>query len=155
MAYNRKEQTFLKDLQNDEKNCTEKYRKAAACACDPTLQGLFTQIQQAEQQHYDTVTGMLDTGKAPAPQPRKASQKGCTCRPQDLRSQADAEGRAQDAFLLADLLATEKYVAGVYNTAVFEFSDEASRQTLSDIQQQEQHHGKQLADYMTANNMYC
>ena len=55
---------------------------------------------------------------------------------------------------LPDLLATEKYVAAVYNTSVFEFCDEKSRQVLSGIQQQEQHHGKQLADYMQANGMY-
>lgn len=42
----------------------------------------------------------------------------------------------------------------MYNTAVVEVCDEKSRQVLSGIQQQEQHHGKQIADYMQANGMY-
>ena len=155
MAYNRKQQSFLKDLQADEKTCAEKYRKAAECCCDPTLKGLFDEIGQAEEGHYNTVTQMLDTGEAPAPKAKKPKAGGCGCEARDLRSRASAAQQQQDGYLLADLLATEKYVAGVYNTAVFEFSDEASRQTLSDIQQQEQHHGKQLADYMMANHMYC
>lgn len=158
MAYNRKEQSFLKDLQNDEKNCAEKYRQASECCCDPTLKGLFDQIQQEEQGHYDTVTQMLDCGCAPREKPAAPCKKGrggCTCSQADLRSKADAAGKARDAYLLADLLATEKYISAGYNTAVFEFTDEASRQTLSGIQQQEQHHGKQLADYMQANGMYC
>ena len=43
----------------------------------------------------------------------------------------------------------------MYITAVFEFSDAKARQVLAAIQQQEQEHGKQLSDYMQANNMYC
>ncbi len=158
MAYNRKEQGFLKDLQHDEQNCAEKYRKAAESACDPTLQQLFSEIAEAETEHYETVTQMLRTGEAPASTTSGSGRKagaGGSKSPEQLRSTADAAGKKQDTYLLADLLSTEKYVAGVYNTAVFEFCDEASRQTLSGIQQQEQHHGKQLADYMMANNMYC
>ena len=158
MAYNRKEQGFLKDLQNDEKTCAEKYRQAAQAACDPVLQQLFSEISEAETDHYNTVTQMLDSGKAPATSAsqtgRKAGSGGSKSASQ-LRSQASATEKRQDAYLLADLLATEKYVSAAYNTAVFEFCDEASRKTLSGIQQQEQHHGKQLADYMMANNMYC
>ena len=108
------------------------------------------QIAKAEQNHYDTVTDML-AGKVPAPaaaQPKAAKEQT------PPRSTATRAGKKQDAYLLADLLATEKYVAGVYNTSVFEFCDEKSRQVLSGIQQQEQHHGKQLADYMQANGMY-
>ena len=74
---------------------------------------------------------------------------------EDLKSSVSRAEKKSDAYLLADLLATEKFVSGVYNTAVFEFGDEKSRQTLSAIQQQEQHHGKEIADYMTANGMYC
>ena len=57
--------------------------------------------------------------------------------------------------LLKDLLATERYIAGVYNVSVFEFSAEQARQVLNDIQTQEQNHGQQLFDYMQANGMYC
>ena len=133
MPMTKKEQSLLKDLQNEEKLCAEKYSKAAEAACDPALKTMLGQIAKAAQNHYDTVTDML----AGPP-----------------RSTATRAGKKQDAYLLADLLATEKYVAAVYNTSVFEFCDEKSRQVLSGIQQQEQHHGKQLADYMQANGMY-
>lgn len=73
----------------------------------------------------------------------------------DLKSSASRAEKQQDAYLLADLLATEKYVAGVYNTSVFEFSDAKARGVLMNIQQQEQQHGKEIAEYMQANNMYC
>ena len=150
MPMTKKEQSLLKDLQNEEKLCAEKYSKAAEAACDPALKTMLGQIAKAEQNHYDTVTDML-AGKVPAPaaaQPKAAKEQT------PLRSTATRAGKKQDAYLLADLLATEKYVAAVYNTSVFEFCDEKSRQVLSGIQQQEQHHGKQLADYMQANGMY-
>ena len=136
MPMTKKEQSLLKDLQNEEKLCAEKYQKAAEAACDPALKTMLGQIAKAEQNHYDTVTDML-AGKVPAPaatQPKAAKQQ--------VRQQ------------IGVLLATEKYVAAVYNTSVFEFRDEKSRQVLSGIQQQEQHHGKQIADYMQANGMY-
>ena len=153
MALTKKEQNFLKDLQSEEKLCAEKYRQAAESACDPALKTMLGEIARAEENHYDAVSQML-AGKTPPEkltQPAPGGMKGRA----PVRSTANRAGKKKDAYLLADLLATEKYVAGVYNTAVFEFSDEASRQALSGIQQQEQHHGKQLSDYMQANGMYC
>ena len=148
MTLTKKEQGLLKDLQNEEKLCVEKYRKAAENACDAKLQHIFEKIEKAEQSHYDTVTGML-AGTLPKGQAsRQKAEK-------DLKSTASRAEKQRDAYLLSDLLGTEKYVSGVYNTAVFEFSDAKARQVLAAIQQQEQEHGKQLSDYMQANNMYC
>ena len=151
MPMTKKEQSLLKDLQNEEKLCAEKYSKAAEAACDPALKTMLGQIAKAEQNHYDTVTDML-AGKVPAPaaaQPKAAKEQT------PPRSTATRAGKKQDAYLLADLLATEKYVAGVYNTAVFEFNDPAARQVLAGIQQAEQNHGRELAEYMQANGMSC
>ena len=111
MPMTKKEQSLLKDLQNEEKLCAEKYAKAAEAACDPALKTMLGQIAKAEQNHYDTVTDML-AGKVPAPaatQPKAAKQQAAP------RSTATRAGKKQDAYLLADLLATEKYVAAVYN----------------------------------------
>ena len=152
MPLTKKEQSLLKDLQNEEKTCAEKYQKAAEAACDPKLKQIFNQIGQAEQEHYDTVTQML-SGTVPEMKNKPQNQK--YLHKEDLKSSVCRAEKKSDAYLLADLLATEKFVSGVYNTAVFEFGDEKSRQTLSAIQQQEQHHGKEIADYMTANGMYC
>ena len=154
MAWTKKEQNLLKDLQAEEKLCAEKYTKAAGAACDPKLKTMLSQIGKAEQNHYETVSQML-AGTVPSPQATQPKPQNGAKQQKDLRSAANRAGKKQDAYLLADLLATEKYVSAVYNTSVFEFSDEKSRQVLSGIQQQEQHHGKQLADYMQANGMYC
>lgn len=152
MPLTKKEQSLLKDLQNEEKICAEKYQKAAEAACDPKLKEIFSQIEQAEQEHYDTVTQML-SGSVPEVPNKSHNQKHL--RKENLKSTASRADKKSDAYLLADLLATEKFVSGVYNTAVFEFTDEKTRQVLSAIQQQEQHHGKEIADYMNANGMYC
>ncbi|MEG0768762.1 MAG: spore coat protein [Ruthenibacterium sp.] len=158
MSFTKKEQDFLKDLQGEEKLCTEKYHKAAEAACDPKLKQIFSKIEQAEQSHYDTVSGML-RGTIPAPQSTKPKEHPAQAQgakqQQALKSEVSSAKKKCDQYLLSDLLATEKYTAGVYNTAVFEFTDEKARQVLSGIQQQEQHHGKQLADYMMANHMDC
>ena len=151
MNLNAKQQGLLKDLQSDEKMCAEKYRRAAQQACDPVLKDMFSQIAQSEEGHFQAITQMMG-GTVPQPRGVEAQRK---MTPQELRSKADAAGMQKDQYLLSDLLATEKFTAGVYNSSVFEFGDEQARQVLSGIQQQEQHHGKRLSDYMQANNMYC
>lgn len=150
MNLNVKQQGLLKDLQSDEKMCAEKYQRAARQAHDPVLRDMFSQIAQSEEGHYQAVTQMIN-GTVPQPHGVEAERE---MTPQQLRSKADAAGMQEDQYLLSDLLATEKFAAGVYNTSVFAFDNEQARQVLSGIQQQEQHHGKRLSDYMQANNMY-
>lgn len=155
MSFTKKEQGLLKDLQSEEKMCAEKYRKAAQTANDPVLKEMFDQIGQEEEDHYETVTQMLN-GVVPDPGKNDPGrQKKHAKSPEELRSQVGRTAKKQDEYLLDDLLATEKFVSGAYNKSVFSFSDEQARQVLSAIGQQEQHHGKQLSDYMQANSMYC
>lgn len=153
MTLTKKEQSLLKDLQNEEKLCAEKYQKAAEAACDPKLRQIFTELEQAERNHYDTVTQML-SGTVPAMKPQ-SEKKAKPQQPEDLKSQASRAEKKSDGYLLSDLLSTEKFVSGVYNTAVFEFSNPQARQTLAAIQQQEQQHGKRISEYMQANGLYC
>ena len=132
-------------------------RRSLICfaTIDAKLQHIFEKIEKAEQSHYDTVTGML-AGTLPAQQGQQSKGQASRQKAEkDLKSTASRAEKQRDAYLLSDLLGTEKYVSGVYNTAVFEFSDAKARQVLAAIQQQEQEHGKQLSDYMQANNMYC
>ena len=70
------------------------------------------------------------------------------------KSTCDAAGQAQDAYLCRDALSTEKHVSSVYDTSVFEFRDQPARDALGHIQSEEQEHGKQIYDYMSANGMY-
>ncbi len=151
MTMTKKEQSLLKDLQSEEKMCAEKYRLASEKANDPLLKEMFAEIGDAEENHYNVVTDML-AGNVPEPEGVEAHHPKT---PEQLRSKANRAGKKEDAYLLSDLLATEKYVSAAYNTSIFEFSDEKARQTLNGIQQQEQHHGKQLSDYMQANGIYC
>ena len=152
MPFSAHEKKLLRDIQNEEKLCIQKYHKAADQAYDPNLKQLLSDIEGHEQSHYDTVTAMLKTGQTP---PQKQQKQGQQATPQTQKSGVTGAKKQSDTYLMSDLLATEKYVSGVYNTAVFEFSAEDARQRLSTIMQQEQHHGKLLADYMQANGMYC
>ena len=154
MTWTQKEKNFLKDLQNEEKLCSEKYHKAAEAACDDGLKQILKKIEQAEEGHCDTVTGML-AGQMPAQQGQSKAQNSQPKPAKDLKAKTTRAEKQSDAYLLADLLATEKYVAAVYNTAVFEFNDPAARQVLAGIQQAEQNHGLERAAYMQANGMSC
>jgi spore coat protein CotF len=60
----------------------------------------------------------------------------------------------QDKTFLEDLLSTEKYVSGFYDTAVFEAADPTVRQAVQHIQKDEQNHGEKLFNYMNSHGMY-
>lgn len=143
MNWSEKEQAALKSLQKEEKMCAEKYSRAADCTENPALAQMFRKISGEENGHYNTVTRMLE-GSVPAP---AAGKKPMTQAP------AGQVSSQQDQFLLEDLLATEKFTSGAYNSAVFDFEDEQARQVLSEIEQEEEHHGKQLSDWMPSSGL--
>lgn len=58
-----------------------------------------------------------------------------------------------DSLLCNDMLMTEKFVSGTYDTAIFEFKDTAIWQTLNHIQKEEQEHGEGLSQYMHSKGM--
>ncbi len=64
MALNQKEKIAIQDLQSQEKNCIQKYKKYANEAKDPVLKDLFHQLEQKEQEHYDSLEQVL-SGKVP------------------------------------------------------------------------------------------
>lgn len=155
MPFTQHEKKLLKDIQKEEKLCVQKYHKAADQAYDPHLKQMLSHIENLEQQHYDTITQMLETGVTPPAQQNKKQGQQQNQQPKAQKSSVTGGKKQSDAYLLGDLLGTEKYVSGVYNTAVFEFSQQDARQRLSTIMQQEQQHGKMLSDYMQTNGMYC
>ena len=59
-----------------------------------------------------------------------------------------------DKDICSDLLMTEKYVSGTYDTAIFEFKDTQVRDLLNHIQQEEQKHGEAIFKYMESKGMY-
>ncbi len=59
-----------------------------------------------------------------------------------------------DAILCNDMLMTEKYVSGTYDTAIFESANPNIRQALQHIQKEEQQHGEGIFNYMQQHGMY-
>ena len=59
-----------------------------------------------------------------------------------------------DKDMCMDMLSTEKYVSGAYDTAIFECKDTAVRDVLNHIQKEEQEHGDSIFKYMHNRGMY-
>ena len=144
-----KETTLLKDLKEQEKLCADKYQKHAACAHDPQLKQLFTELSGVENAHYQMLTD-IESGRLPA------SGQGNNVNGQFTATynMSDTQEKKDDAYLCSDLLATEKHVSALYNTCVFEFTRPELRQVLNKIQTDEQEHGEKIYQYMKTNAMY-
>ncbi|MPM49890.1 hypothetical protein SDC9_96624 [bioreactor metagenome] len=173
MAINlsQKEKMLLGDQKNHEQVCIQKYQSYASKAQDPQLKQLFTQFAQQEQQHMDTLN-QISSGQVPSmsqgqqsgqnqqssmqssTQSSAAGQSGQSQQSAMQSSSQAFPGSSQDAALCNDMLMTEKYVSGAYDTAIFEFADAQVRQALNHIQKEEQQHGEKIFNYMQSNGMY-
>lgn len=148
MQLTQKEQSLIKDLKSEEKLCAEKYAKYASCAKDPQLKNLFSQISQIEQGHLNTLE-QIEKGTPPAPSGSSDAKPTFTA----TYSSGETEDKKADCYLCTDLLTTEKHASSLYNTCIFEFTDENARNALNHIQKEEQEHGKMIFDYMSINSM--
>lgn len=154
-----KEEIFLQDLKHHEQLCIQKYNKYASEAQDPQLKQLFQTHASHEQQHFDTVNQIL-SGQVPSMsqgQQGQAQQQNQTMQSgqaSGMLSQANGTFNQTDADLSNDMLSTEKYISGTYDTAIFEFQDKNVRQALNHIQKEEQEHGEGLFNYMKSHGMY-
>lgn len=151
MNFSEKELTTLKDLQTQEQTCIDKYNKYAKDAKDQVLKDLFKNLGQREQQHYDTISQMIE-GKVPS----------CDCNDTSGRdynptatysSLGESEDKTCDCLLATDCIGTEKMVSSEYNSNVFNFADSDARKILADIQIEEQNHAEMLYKYKTVNGM--
>lgn len=144
-----KERMLLEDGKKQEELCIKKYRGYANQVQDMQLKNLLMEIAQEEQHHYNMIDDMLQ-GKAP-----NMSHSGMKV--QASQNNNNVQGISIDAnnqVLLEDLLSTEKYVSGFYDTTVFEAADPTVRQAIQHIQKDEQNHGEKLFNYMNQNGMY-
>jgi len=148
MQLTQKESTLLKDLQEQEQLCIDKYAKHASCAKDPQLKELFTQISSSEQQHYDALEQMK-SGTVAAPFAAGSSRTFTA-----HYTMSETPEKKDDCYLCTDLLSGEKHASALYDTCIFEFKDENARALLGSIQKAEQGHGKAIYDYMSVNSMY-
>jgi spore coat protein CotF len=153
-----KERMLLQDQKSHEEICIQKYTNYAQEAQDPELKQLFADYAEQEKQHLNTINQMLN-GEAPnlqqgrQNQQQQQQQSGMQTQGQ-LVPMRGAMGNQKDAALCNDLLMTEKYVSGTYDTAIFEFTNTAMRQALNHIQKEEQQHGEGIFNYMQSRGMY-
>lgn len=141
-----KERMMLEDLKSDEQVCVEKYTNYANLAQDPQLKSLFANHAKIEQEHLNTVNSIL-SGQVPSM--NQSSQNV-----QQPPIKGNAELSVSDKEQCQDMLMTEKYVSGTYDTAIFEFKDTHVRDVLNHIQKEEQKHGEAIYKYMESQGMY-
>ncbi len=101
------------------------------------------QMQAKSQQQSQMQAGSQQQSQSGAQQPAQFKPSNCS-----------AQEKQKDAYLCQDALSTEKHVSATYNTCIFEFTDCKVREALNHIQKEEQQHGEQLYNYMSANGMY-
>lgn len=154
LQLSQKERMLLEDQKHHEQLCIQKYQKYSNEAQDPQLKQLFQTHASHEQQHYDTIN-QITSGQAPnltsSQQQGQQAQGG-----QNLSNQAQSGSgfNQNDGELATDMLTTEKYISGTYDTAIFEFQDANVRQALNHIQKEEQQHGQDLFNYLNSHGMY-
>lgn len=155
MQLSQKERMLLEDQKKHEQLCIQKYQKYANEAQDPQLQQVFQTHAAHELQHYDTINQImngqvpnLNTSQQQQGQPAPGAQA------MQSQTQANAGFNQNDGDLATDMLTTEKFISGAYDTAIFEFQNANVRQALNHIQKEEQEHGQDLFNYLQAHGMY-
>ena len=161
LQLSQKEKSLLMDQKTHEETCIDKYTKYANQAQDAQLKQLFNSYSAKEQEHLNTINQLL-SGQVPSVggQQNQGQQQGQNQQQMAGGTQAQMTSSVQgnynqeDAKLCKDMLMTEKYVSGAYDTAVFEFRDSNVRQVLNHIQKEEQQHGEGIFQYMQSQGMY-
>lgn len=146
-----KERMLLEDEKSQEEVCVQKYTSYAQQANDLELKQLFTQLASEEQHHYDTLNQIL---QGQQPNMNHNSQNTTQVPNSKIPNLQGAMNNNNDKVLCSDLLATEKYVSGTYDVAIFECANPMVRQALEHIQKDEHKHGQQLFNYMNSHGMY-
>lgn len=150
MQLTQKECELLKDLKSQEQLCIEKYSKHAQAAVDTQLKDLFNKISGIETKHLNALV-QIENGTCPQVGNGNEQQPTFTA----TYGPAENADKKNDCYLCNDLLTMEKHASHLYDTCVFEFSDENLRNVLNVIQKEEQEHGKMIYDYMNTNSMYA
>jgi len=151
MQLSQKERLLLEDLKSHEEMCIKKYSNYANQTQDPQLKQMFQNHAQIEREHYNTINQIL-SGSVPNVQQGQQQQQ--QQQQQQFQGQQAGMSKQSDADSCQDMLQTEKYVSGTYDTAIFEFQDPNIRQALNHIQSEEQKHGEAIFAYMQSKGMY-
>jgi len=151
MIINEKQKDLVKDLQDQEQLCIDKYKHYKSMARDQELQKLFGSIQENEQEHYDCLSQLLN-GECPSLDTK--DKAGMLYNPTpSYTGNFNEEDKEFDKFLCTDCIATEKYVSTVYNDDLFQFEEPEVRRLFNNIQTEEQNHAEMIYKYKSVNNM--
>ncbi|WP_372994499.1 spore coat protein [Lutispora sp.] len=167
-----KERMLLEDQKNHEQICIQKYTNYANQTQCPQLKQIFNNNAQAERNHLDSINQLL-SGKVPQMNQQQNQSSGQAMGNQGLTSNMSTMGSMsnmgnmsnmsnaqqisatnKDSDMCTDMLMTEKYVSGAYDTAIFEFKNPQVRDVLNHIQKEEQKHGEAIFKYMESKGMY-
>jgi spore coat protein CotF len=143
-----KERMLLEDQKSHEQICIEKYSNYANAAKDTQLKQICKNNEQSERSHLNTINQLL-SGNVPQMNQEQNQNAG-----QNINNTQSVANNMSDKDMCSDLLMTEKYVSGTYDTAVFEFKDTEVRDVLNHIQKEEQKHGEAIFKYMESKGMY-
>lgn len=157
ITLSQKERTLLEDQKSHEQICVEKYANYANQANDTQLKQIFNANGQVEKTHLDSINQLL-SGQIPQMNQQQNQSSGQTMGNQGAttRNNAAQPGgiNSSDANMCTDMLMTEKYVSGAYDTSIFEFRDTRVRDVLNHIQKEEQKHGEAISQYMESKGIY-
>jgi spore coat protein CotF len=169
MNFTTKETFLLEDQKSQEQICVQKYTNYASMASCQELKSIFQQNAQKEQEHYNTIDQLLkgqmpsisqsggqqqSSGQQQSGNQQSGSQMQMKSTGQSFKPQGSSGYSNSDKDLCTDMLMTEKYVSGAYDTAIFEFRDPQVRSILNHIQKEEQQHGEAIFKYMESKGMY-
>lgn len=151
MALNQKEESLIKDLQEQEKLCIQKYTRYAEMAHDEELENLFNTLRENEINHYEALLAIKNNDTT---SPQIKHLNAAEYNPKGFHTAScNSRAKEDDAYLCTDSIATEKYVSTSYNEDLFQFASTAVRDTLNQIQTDEQNHAEMIYKYKVANGM--
>lgn len=148
LTLTQKERTLLEDAKSHEEICIKKYAGYANQTNDSELKQLCKTNEQMERNHLNTINQLL-SGTIP-----DMNQQQNQNYAQNAETTQPVGNVIPDKDICSDLLMTEKYVSGTYDTSIFEFKDSQVRYILNHIQKEEQKHGEDIFKYMESKGMY-
>lgn len=156
VTFSQKEMKLLEDQKNHEQICIAKYTNYANRASDSQLKQIFSANAQSEREHLDSINQLIN-GQIPQLNKQGGSGQAAGGQAPAATGMSNAQtgmSVANDKDLCTDMLMTEKYVSGAYDTSIFEFQNTNVRDVLNHIQKEEQKHGEAIAQYMLSKGMY-
>ena len=152
ISLTQKERMLLEDQKSHEELCIEKYTTYEKQAKDNQLKQICAANGQAELLHLNSINQLLSGTVPDLNQNQNHNQNPM----QNVNNTNTQSGgiNLSDKDMCTDLLMTEKYVSGSYDTTIFEFRDTGARDVLNHIQKEEQKHGEAIFKYMESKGMY-